>query len=102
MNREKGYNLLGLGFRSRRVQIGTANIENKIKKGSGRLLLIARDAGESNKRKLKGLCRANDIAVMEWGKKEKLSRIFPRTTSAVLILDPNLAKPFFEEREGLE
>lgn len=94
MEMDKGLRILGLGYRSRGVQIGSVNIEQKIKKRQGFLLLLAADCGDSTQRKLIDLCEKNKIPWQKWGSREEFSRIFPRETVAVLILDANIAKPF--------
>jgi len=94
METNKGLRLLGLGYKARKVQIGSTNIEQKLKKRRGKLLLLARDSGESIKRKLTEICSANNIPYLEWGTKEEFTRIFPRETTAVLIMDSNLVNPF--------
>ncbi len=92
----RGLRLLGLGYRGRKVQIGSTNIEHKLKKSRGRLLLLAKDSGTNTKKKLREICSNNNIACLEWGTKEEFTRIFPRETTAVLIMDSDLAKPFLD------
>ncbi len=92
----KGLRLLGLGYRGRKVQIGSTNIEQKLKKGRGKLLLLAEDSGKNTRNKLREICSNNNIPCLEWGTKEEFTRVFPRETTAVLIMDSNLAKPFLD------
>ncbi len=98
MERSKGLRLLGLGYRAKQVQIGSSNIEEKLKKRRGHLLLLAEDSGVSIKRKLSQICNHNRIPYLEWGTKGDFTRIFPKETVAVLIMDINLAKPFLDRK----
>lgn len=80
---------MGLGFRGRRIEIGTEPVLRAVREGRAALLLLASDAGESIARRI----RTAEIPVLQCAyNKNALGSAFGRGTCAVLaVCDSRLA-----------
>ena len=78
--------MLGLCVRARKACLGTFLTEKAIDEGSAKLVVMAEDIGESNKRKIEGKCRAENIKIVFYSTKEKLGHATGKKNIPVMCI----------------
>lgn len=84
--------LVGLARRAGRVVAGTQAVREAGRRGDLRLLLIARDATDNARRRVRGAASDRAVATLRCGTRETLGRAIGRAGVAVVgVTDPGLA-----------
>ena len=101
-------NILGLAQKAGRLAAGERAVEDAIRSGKARLLLIAKDASANSRKHPSDMAVYRSLPYVFWGNKEELGRtIGKEERSGIVINDPGLAdriqvllKEESEEKEG--
>ena len=89
---ERALPLIGLARRAGRALTGTFLVQKAVADGRGVLVVVATDASEKTKKKLKNSCRFYEVSCLEYATKAELSHITGKENiAAVCITDPNFA-----------
>ena len=84
--------LIGLGIKARRVVVGTDGVRNGLKRGSVRLVVVARDHSQRTKEKVVRLARGRGVEVVVGPEAAELGRLAGvRSVQVIGVTDPNLA-----------
>ena len=88
----KVYGLLGLAMKAGKITFGTDSCLENIESKKIKLILIAEDASERNKRHFLEKCKTNAIPYYIFGDTEHLSSAIGKSNKTVIgIQDKNLA-----------
>lgn len=92
-DKEKFLKLLGIASKARKLILGTDAVLENIKSKKIDLVIIASDASEKTKEKIKYVCTNNGISVIEFSTIEELSLEVGKKNKAVIgIKDENFSK----------
>lgn len=90
---KKIYQFIGLCMKAGFALSGNEQVTDKLKKGKGELLLIAKDNSLSTKNEYSKLAEKYGINYMFFGEKEKIGHALGKSIrSAVLIMDKGFAE----------
>ncbi|HBM81214.1 MAG: ribosomal L7Ae/L30e/S12e/Gadd45 family protein [Clostridiales bacterium] len=93
MNDAKFYSFLGIIKKSGNLSSGYNTCEIQIKKGKGKMVLVAEDASHGTQDKFVNMCKANNIPFIIHGNKGDIgSSIGKMPTSVIVINDENMSK----------
>ena len=93
LQRSKIESLLGFANKARKLVIGSEAVEQVIRRGKARFVLIAHDATENTRRKIQPLCERQRIPWKNYGQKIALGALLGKAEIAVLaIVDPMFAQ----------
>ena len=85
--------IIGLAARARKICFGADSVEEDIKKGKVRLVIVAEDSSERTKDKFKKICDKYSVPIIIDGKIDELSRAIGKSNKAIIgIKDINMAK----------
>lgn len=97
MENEKAFRYLGLAAKAGRVASGEFQTETAVKKGRGKVVILAADASENTKKKFQNMCSFYKIPVFIMSDKETLGhRIGREMRTSAAITDENLAAAFIK------
>ena len=85
-------NLIGLIYKAKKLEIGMDNVIDSIKEGNCYLVIYAEDIGSNSLKKIKKICQANGIKIMQ-GKNKRIigEYLGKRPVGLIGITDPNFA-----------
>ena len=85
--------LIGFAARARKIAFGADSVENSIKSGKVKLILVADDASVRTKEKFKKLSIEYSVPVIIDGKIDELSKAIGKCNKAIIgIEETNLSK----------
>lgn len=103
MKNNKVLGLIGLASRARNICFGADSVEEYIKKGKIKLVIVAEDASDRTKEKFKKLCNEYEIQIIIDGKIEELSKAIGKSNKAIIgVKDINIAKGIMNLNNGGE
>lgn len=103
MINKKILGLIGLSARARKISFGADSVEQQIKIGKVKLIIIAEDSSERTKDKFKKLSEKYKIPIIIAGNIEELSKAIGKSNKAILgIEDINLSKEIQKINNGGE
>lgn len=92
MIQNKIYGLLGIAMKAGKVTFGTDSCLENIEKKKIKLVLVAEDASERNKRHFEEKCKKNEIPYFVFGDTEHISKAIGKNNKTVIgIHDKNFA-----------
>ena len=86
MSEEKIKNILGMAQRARLIVSGNLAVEEAIKKGKVKMLIVAEDANDATIEALKKVSAENEIPMIKILTKEKLGKALGKEYRAVAAL----------------
>ncbi len=93
--------LIGLAMKAGKVCFGADSVEEEIKKGKVKLIIIATDASERTKNKFIQLGEKYKISVITYELIENLSKSIGKSNKAILgIKDINFVKSIKQKYDG--
>ena len=85
--------MLGLAVRAGKVSFGAFMTEKAVAEGKASLVIIAKDCGNSNLRKMENACRAGGVHYISYADKAALSgAVGKKDVPAVGVCDKNFAE----------
>ncbi|MBQ9156019.1 MAG: ribosomal L7Ae/L30e/S12e/Gadd45 family protein [Eubacterium sp.] len=85
--------MIGLATRAGQLVSGEFSVENKVKSGLGKLVIVAEDASENTKKSYTDMCSFYQTPIRIFGTKEKLGQWSGKAYRAsICILDEGFAK----------
>ena len=103
MVNKKILGLIGLSARARKVSFGADSVEEQIKKGKIKLIIVAEDSSERTKDKFRKLSIEYKIPIIIEGQIEELSKAIGKSNKAILgIEDINLSNEIQKINNGGE
>ena len=104
MKRDKAASLLGLAARAGKVKSGELPVEKAVKSGQARLVILAMDASDNTKKKVRNMCTFYKVHEIEYLTREDLGKAIGKEFRAVcVILDGQFASAVInsiEEKSG--
>lgn len=93
MTREdKIYGLIGLATRARKIAYGNDAVMDCIKQKKAKLVMVTEDASEKTRKNIQYVCQKNNVKIIIFGKKDKLSHIIGKDNKVVIaIKEKNIA-----------
>ncbi len=93
MTREdKIYGLIGLATRARKIAYGNDAVMDCLKQKKAKLVVITEDASEKTRKNMQYVCKKNNVKIIIFGKKDKLSHIIGKDNKVVIALkEKNIA-----------
>lgn len=100
----KIYSMIGLSMKAGRLAYGSDMCEEHIKSNNAKLLIVAEDASDNTKKKIKNLCITKNIEVIFFGSIDLISHSIGKNNKAIIaILDDGFAikiKEMLKELKG--
>ena len=98
--KERVYQFLGLGQKAGYILSGDTQIRDGVRRGKGKLLILATDAARRTAENYEALSAAHHIPVCCFGEKEALGHILGKTErTALLITDMKFSKAVLRKLE---
>lgn len=89
--------LIGLSAKAGKVECGADAVEDCIKRGKAKLVIVARDAADRTKENFEFLSKQQRISFVIYANKEELSKTIGKNNKAVLaIKDKNLSDEIYK------
>ncbi|MDO4491351.1 MAG: ribosomal L7Ae/L30e/S12e/Gadd45 family protein [Lachnospiraceae bacterium] len=93
MNSKKALAMLGMATRAGKTVSGEFAVEQSVKQGTARLVLLAEDASDNTKKKFSNMCSYRTLPCLFLGDKETLGKAIGKEFRAcVAVEDENLSK----------
>lgn len=96
MNKKKALNLLGLAMRAGKLISGEELVIKSIRNQRADLVLVAQDASENTKKKIKDKSKYYEIPCTDFFTSEELSQSIGKPRMVIGILDKGFAKKIEE------
>ena len=98
MNNDKALSLLGLAKKAGKLKSGEYCVEEELKKGRAKLVIVANDASDNTKKKFTDKSSFKKVPLCFYSDKAGLGKSTGNEERAVLvIIDENFAKAINEE-----
>ena len=81
----KIYSMIGLSMKAGKLAYGSDMCEEHIKKDNTKLVIVAEDASDNTKKKMKNLCISNNIEVIFFGTIDLISHSIGKSNKAIII-----------------
>lgn len=88
-------NTIRICIKAKKISIGETMLYD-IRSNKAKVVVIALDAGEASKKKVKDKCKSFEVPCIELLTKKDLAYMFNKDISGFAITDENLAKKFIE------
>ena len=90
--KDKIYGLIGLATRARKIAYGNDAVMDCLKQKKAKLVVITEDASEKTRKNMQYVCQKNNVKIIIFGKKDKLSHIIGKYNKVVIALkEKNIA-----------
>lgn len=97
MQRNKVLSLAGLAAKAGKIASGEDMVENSIRSGEGRLVIVAEDASANTRKKFSDKCNYYQMPILFMGTKEELGKAIGKEFRAsIAVLDEGFAKAMLE------
>ncbi len=97
MNKQKIFNLLGLAFRARKLQLGEGMVLNGLSSNEFNLVFLASDAGENIKDKIVKKTEYYKVVLIDCFSSDELSKaIGKENRKVILVSDKGFIDKFIE------
>ena len=91
--KDRVLSMLGMAAKAGKVESGEFSTERAVKKGRGRLVIVAEDASDNTKKMFKNMCDYYKVPLVVFGTKEELGHWIGKAYRAsICILDEGFAK----------
>lgn len=98
MKNNRVLSLIGLATKAGKTVSGEFSTEKSVKTGKGLLVIVAEDASENTKKKLRNMCSFYEVPIFFFSDKESLGRAMGKEYRACLaVQDENFAKAIMKE-----
>lgn len=84
MNSHKLDRMIGMAMRAGRLDIGEGRVQERIRRGQSRLVILAGDAGENTGKKFKNMCRYRSLPLISIGDRAVLGQWIGRPFVVVI------------------
>ena len=88
-------NTIRICIKAKKISIGETMLYD-IRSNKAKVVVIATDAGEASKKKVKDKCKSFEVKCIEMLTKQDLAILFNKDISGFAITDENLANKFIE------
>ena len=88
-------NTIRICIKAKKISFGETMLYD-IRSNKAKVVVIALDAGEASKKKVKDKCKSFEVTCIELLSKQELSYLFNKDISGFAITDENLANKFIE------
>ena len=96
--KNKIYKYLGFAARARKLAVGMTAVEQSVRKGKTKLIIVGEEVGENSNKKLEKLCEKHNVVLTVFGKCEELSHATGKQDKGIFALeDENLTKAVINE-----
>ena len=103
MQKAKVLSYIGLATRARKSVSGEFSVENSVRKGKAKLVVVSEEASENTKKKFRNMCEFYEVPVYFLADKEELGKFCGKEFRASLaVQDENFAKAMLKELEKME
>ena len=93
MDKNKIYSLLGLCTKAGKLKSGEFAVEQAIKSGQARLVIVSNDASDNTKKKFHDKCDFYKVQMLSFGDKDSLGHAVGKDVrTSLAITDEGLAK----------
>ena len=93
MIKDKVLSLLGLAKKAGRLKSGEYCVENEVKSGKAKLVIVAMDASDNTKKHYSDMCAFRHVPIYFYSDKNSLGQcIGSEFRAAVVVLDEGFAK----------
>lgn len=90
---DKALSMLGLAKRAGRITSGADMVEDAVRQGKAKLVIIASDAAKNSRKSISDCCGYYNVKILEYSDKEQLARAIGTDIAvAVAVNDEGLAK----------
>ena len=90
--KDKIYGLIGLATRARKIAYGNDAVMDCLKQKKAKLVVITEDASEKTRKNMQYVCQKNNVKIIIFVKKDKLSHIIGKDNKVVIALkEKNIA-----------
>jgi len=86
---DKFYQILGLCRRAGKLVSGAWAVEDSIRRGKSKLVIVSNDASEATKEKILKLCKDGRVDVVIFGSKERLGNCIGQSNRAIVAITSN-------------
>ena len=91
--KDRVLSMLGMAAKAGKVESGEFSTERAVKKGRGRLVIVAEDASDNTKKMFTNMCKYYKVPFVVFGTKEELGHWIGKAYRAsICILDEGFAK----------
>ena len=91
--KDRVLSMLGMAAKAGKVESGECSTERAVKKGRGRLVIVAEDASDNTKKMFTNMCKYYEVPFVVLGTKEELGHWIGKAYRAsICILDEGFAK----------
>ena len=98
MQKAKVLSYIGLATRARKSVSGEFSVENSVRKGKAKLVVVSEEASENTKKKFRNMCSFYEVPIYFLSDKESLGRAMGKEYRACLaVQDENFAKAIMKE-----
>lgn len=95
---DKALAMIGLCMKAGQVVAGEFSVENGLKKGNVKLVIIATDASDNTKKKFRNMCDYREVPYYEYADKSELGHCIGKESRASIgICDDSFAKSILEK-----
>ena len=99
---DKLLGMLGLCVRAGKAVFGAFSAEKAIEMGTCRLVILANDIGQSNKRSIEFKCKRDNIPLIYYSDKETLSRaVGKKDIPIICVCDDNFSSAIIKIHGGV-
>ena len=103
MKRDKVLSSLGMAQRAGRVASGELAVEKAVKSFRAHLVIVAEDASELTKKKIRNMASFYEVPVLIYGTKETLGQSLGKEMRAsAAVLDPGFADSIIKKTTVLQ
>ena len=96
--KDRVLSMLGMAAKAGKVESGEFSTERAVKKGRGRLVIVAEDASDNTKKMFTNMCTYYKVPVCCFGGKEELGRAMGKEMRASLaVVEEGLAKAIVKQ-----
>lgn len=93
MNKNKALSMLGLATKAGKTATGEFSTEKAVKEGKACIVIVAEDASDNTKKKIRNMCNYYQVAMREFSDKNSLGAACGKEFRASLaVLDAGLAR----------
>ena len=99
-NNDKVLSMIGLCMKAGKLKSGEFAVEETVKKGQARLVIVASDASENTKKSYADMCEYYKVPLRTYGTKDELGRACGKELrAAVAVTDEGLSRNLIGKME---
>ena len=98
MQKAKVLSYIGLATRARKSVSGEFSVENSVRKGKAKLVVVSEEASENTRKKFQNMCTFYEVPLYFYGTKLELGAAMGKEFRASLaVTDPGLSNAIIKE-----